>query len=195
MKPTPPRWTQALLRMFLEPADADTVTGDLLEEYRDAIHPSRGQPAADAWYAWQVLGFVLRTVGFWAALFAAAGVARTALDWFAPPLDFHTRATVSTFLGMGLLLATGVWASKRSDSLAAGALAGVATASLAAVISVAGAAMLLALWHDPATMAAIRHSGGLDEVFVLPFAMIVPGTLLGAIGGVVGIGINRLRSA
>jgi hypothetical protein len=205
MTPIPPRWAEALLRVFLRPGDVESVSGDLLEEYRDAIHPVRGQAAADAWYVMQVLGFVWRSVGLWAVLFAAAAITRNALDWLAPPLDFHARSTVSTFLGMGLLTGAGLWASIRFgvlvDGLAdvgvrlvAGALAGIASAALAALISVAGAAVLLAIWHDPATMAAIRGSGGLDEVFVLPFVMILPGCVLGTIGGMLGAVITRLRS-
>jgi len=205
MTPTPPGWAEALLRVFLKPADVDSVSGDLLEAYRDTIHPARGQSGADAWYVMQVFGFVLRSAGVWAALFAAACIARTALDWFAPPVDFHTRATVSTFLGIGLLLATGLWASTRFGSLVdgvadfgarlvAGTVAGIAAAALAAIISVAGAAVLLAFWHDPTTMAAIRASGGLAEVFVLPFVMILPGWVLGTIGGMAGATIMWLRS-
>ena len=94
MSPTPPNWAEALLRVFLTPADFDSVSGDLLEEYRDSIRPVRGKSAADSWYVMQVLGFVWRSARIWAVLFAAAFVTRTALDWLAPPVDFHTRATV-----------------------------------------------------------------------------------------------------
>lgn len=195
MTPTPPSWAEALLRVFLTPADFDSVSGDLLEEYRDSIRPVRGKSSADAWYARQVLGFVWRSTGIWALLFAAAFVTRTALDWLAPPVDFHTRSTVSTFLAIGLLLLAGLWASMRSGSLFAGTLAGVAATAIAAVISVLGAAGLLAIWHDAGTMAAIRDSGGLGEVFELPVVMVVPGAFLGTMGGLVGATIKRLRSA
>jgi hypothetical protein len=194
MSPTPPNWAEALLRVFLTPADFDSVSGDLLEEYRDSIRPVRGKSAADSWYVMQVLGFVWRSARIWAVLFAAAFVTRTALDWLAPPVDFHTRATVSTVLGLGLLLCAGLWASIRSGSFFAGTLAGVAATALGAVLSVIGAAGLLAIWHGPGTMAAIRASGGLNEVFELPVMMIVPGVVFGTIGGVVGATIRRLRS-
>jgi hypothetical protein len=194
MSPSPPSWAEALLRVFVKPADFDSVSGDLLEEYRDTIHPVRGQLAADAWYVTQVLGFVLRGARISAALFAAAFVTRTALDWLMPPLDFHARSMASTFVGIGLLLATGLWASRRSGSLLAGTLAGVATTGIAAVVSVVGAATLLAIWHGPDTMAAIRASGGLGEVFELPIMMILPGAVLGTIGGMVGATIKRLHS-
>lgn len=130
----------------------------------------------------------------WGFLFASVFLARTALDWFAPPADFQVRSTVSTAVGIGLLLLAGFRASRRSGSVAAGAAAGVAAAGLAAVLSVAGAAALLAARHDPAVMTAIQASGGLSEVFELPALMVVPGLVLGTLGGltaVAGQGIVR----
>jgi hypothetical protein len=195
MTPTPPSWAEALLREFLTPADFESVSGDLLEEYRDSIRPARGESAADRWYVRQVVGFVWRSAGIWAALFAAAGITRTALDWFAPPVDFHVRSAVSTGLGVGLLLSAGLWASMRSGSFLSGTLSGVAATAIGALISALAAAGLLAIWHDAGTMAAIRGSGGLAEVFGLPMVMVVPGALLGTMGGLVGATIRRLRSA
>ena len=195
MSVTPPRWAEALLRVFLKPRDVDNVSGDLLEEYRDSIHPARGRRGADVWYVTEVLGFVSHAARVWAVLFGAAFVTRTALDWLAPPLDFHTRSTVSTVVGVGILVASGLWASWRSGSFVAGTVAGLATAAIGALISVIGAAGLLATWHDAETMAAIRGSGGLGEVFALPLMMILPGVVFGTIGGLVGATIKRLRSA
>jgi hypothetical protein len=186
MKTTPPSWADALLRMFLKPADFDSVPRDLLEAYRDSIRPARGQTGADIWYVTQVLGFLWRSSRTWAVVLAAAFVIRTALDWRAPPSDFHARSIVSTLLAVGLLLAVGVRASWRSASFAAGIVAGVATAAISAGISVVSAAGLFALWHDADTIAAIRGSGGLGEVFVLPVMLNIPGAVLGAVGGIVG---------
>ena len=126
MTPTPPNWAEALLRVFLTPADFESVSGDLLEEYRDSIRPVRGESAADTWYVMQVLGFAWRSTRIWAMLLAAAFLARTAVDWLVPPVDFHTRSSVSTFLGIGLLLSAGLWSSMRSGSFFAGTVAGVA---------------------------------------------------------------------
>src|ERR1700716_144228 len=156
----PPRWAEALLRTLLKPGDFESVSGDLLEQYRDSIYPARGRRHAD-----------------W---------------WFAPPLDFHTRSTVSTALGVGTLLAAGFWVAWRSNSFVNGAIAGVVTAGLASVTSIAGAAAMLAIWYDPRTMAAIRGSGGLDEILSLPLMMIFPGLLLGAGGGVACTALKRL---
>src|SRR5262245_31041614 len=66
MNPTPPLWAEEVLQVILKPGDFTSVSGDLLEEYRDTVHPSRGQSAADAWYVRQVSGFVWRSVRVWA---------------------------------------------------------------------------------------------------------------------------------
>jgi hypothetical protein len=189
---TPPGWADALLRLFLASGDVDTVSGDLLEEYRDSILPARGRRRADWWYITEVFGFIWRGARLWAALFGGAFVVRTALDWFAPPRDFHTRATVSTVLAFGILLAAGCWAARRSGSFVAGTVAGIATAGFGAFVSIGGAAALLAIAHDPGTMAAIRGSGGLGEEFTLPLTLVLPGAVLGTVGGMLGAAINRL---
>src|SRR5690242_8027142 len=188
----PPRWAEALLRTLLKPGDFESVSGDLLEQYRDSIYPARGRRRAGWWYARQVFAFVSPGARFFAALFSAQFLARTALDWFAPPLDFHARSAISTALGVGILLAAGFWAAWRSDSFATGAIAGVMTAGLASVTTIAGAASMLAIWHDPQTLAAIRGSGGLDEIFFLPLMMVFPGLLLGVGGGVACTAFKRL---
>jgi hypothetical protein len=190
----PPRWAEGLLHLVLKPGDFASVSGDLLEAYRTSITPARGLRGADVWYVRQVLGFVTRSAGWWGIVFGALWVARHALDWFAPPVDFHTRSDVSTYLGIALLLATGFWAAWRSGSFLAGTLAGALTAVTGAVVSSIGVACLLAIWHTPQTMAAIRGSGGLDEVFILAPFMVLPGVVLGTIGGLVGTGGRRLRS-
>jgi hypothetical protein len=56
----PPRWADALLRLFLSPEEAETESGDLLEAYRDSIHPLRGRRRANLWYVRQVAGYILR---------------------------------------------------------------------------------------------------------------------------------------
>ena len=54
--------------------------------------------------------------------------------------------------------------------------------------------VLLAIFHDPATMDAIAGSGGLSEAFGMPIMMPVPGVLLGAIGRALGAAARRLRA-
>jgi hypothetical protein len=192
---TPPAWAEALLRLFVTPSRYDNVSGDLLEEYRDSVLPTRGPHRADLWYVTQVLGFMSRGAGLWAALFGAAFIARTAMDWLDPTVDFHARSMVSTLLGIGILLVAGFAAGRRSGSIAAGTALALATTAVGAAISIIGAAALLATWHDPGTMAAIRGSGGLSEAFTLPIMMVVPGAVFGTVGGAAGAIVRRVRAA
>jgi hypothetical protein len=51
------------------------------------------------------------------------------------------------------------------------------------VLSVTGVTLLLAIWHDPATLKAAADSGGIGEAYVLPFMMIVPALIVGTVAG------------
>jgi hypothetical protein len=181
----PPWWAETLLRTFLSSGDRESVSGDLLEEYRDSIVPALGA-RADRWYVRQVAGFVWRANALWALAFAGAFLARTAYDWRVPTTDFALRSTVSTCAGVTTLFAAAGWASWRSRLMASGVATAIVTSQIAAVMSVAGAALLLAIWHDPQTQAAIAGSGGLEEVFVLPFMMIIPAAIAGTAGALAG---------
>ena len=191
---TPPAWAEDFLRLLLRRADFDAVSGDLLEEYRDRIHPARGQTGADSWYVRQVIGFAIRSAGVWGALFGVAIVIRTALDWFLPTQDFSVRSATSTYVGIGLLLAAGFSSAWRSGSFASGPLAAALAAVIGALISMAGAAGMLAVFHDSQTMSAIEGSGGLGEFFTMPIMMVVLALILGTIGGALGAAANsKLR--
>jgi hypothetical protein len=65
-------------------------------------------------------------------------------------------------------------------------VAGLATGVISAAIVNLTSLVMLAVWHDPHTMTLIKASGGLDEVFVLPLIVVVPGTVCATFGGVMG---------
>jgi len=85
-----------------------------------------------------------------------------------------------------------LWAAWRSTSFASGPIAGSLSAGIAAITSIAGTAIILAIWHSPQIMDGIRASGGFEEVVGLPLMMVLPGALFGAFGGVAGAGLRRL---
>jgi hypothetical protein len=89
----PPRWAEALLRVLLKPRQRESVSGDLLEEYRDSIVPARGR-AADWWYIRQVIWYLLQASWVWGTLMGSALVIRYLLDTLLPPADYWLRATV-----------------------------------------------------------------------------------------------------
>ena len=192
---TPPRLAEGLLRLLLPPHDRDAVSGDLLEEYRDSIHASRGPARVDAWYWIQVLGFLWHDNKLPAALLGSLLIARTALDWLVPTTDFHTRSTLTTWLVIGTQLFAGFAAAWRSRSPWIGPFAGAMTVFIAQLLHIAGALCLLALFHDQRTWAAIEASGGLDEVFALPMLFVLPAALLATVGSMFGYAVRSTATA
>jgi hypothetical protein len=182
----PPVWAETLLRFFLDARNRDAASGDLLEMYRDEIVPARRRAAADRWYVGQVAGFIWRTTWLWSLAFAAAFAARTAYDWFVPTTDFFLRSEVTTYTAIGLTVAVSLWSAWRARSIAAGALSAVAMMVIAAAMNTVVSLAMLGLWHDTETLAAAQNSGGLGEVFVLPFMAIVPAFVVGTLAGIVG---------
>ena len=80
-RPAPPRWLERLLILCLSPRDRNTVSGDLLEEYREEKLPRLGSLRANVWYVRQSLSFLsVRSFGgplmkialTWTSLFTAA---------------------------------------------------------------------------------------------------------------------------
>jgi len=188
----PPRWAETLLLLSLKRGDRESVSGDLLEAYRDTVVPSRGREAADAWYIRQVAGFVWRATWVWAALFSGAFVARQAWDFFVPTSDFVFRSELTTYTAVALLAATAFWSAWRSGSFVSGIVITILMAEIAAVMSVTGVTLLLAIRHDAATMAAAAASGGISEAYVLPFMAAIPALIVGSIAAAVGSLTRRI---
>ena len=183
---TPPAWAEELLQFVVRRDHRDSISGDLLEEYRERILPSRGTAAADRWYIRQMLGYLWRATWVWAVVMAAAAVLRDVFDQFDPPQSYHLRSMVTTYTAIALFASAGFFGARRTRSFVGGAVAGFAIGVIAAVITVIASALMLAVAHDPRTMHAIARSGGLDEQFILPFVIVVPGTMFATIAAAVG---------
>lgn len=185
----PPRWAEAILRLLLKPEDRDSVSGDLLEEYRETIVPTLGS-AADRWYVRQVASFLLRASWVWGAILGAALVIRYLFDTLVPPTDYFLRATILTYTIMAAFLLTGFSTAWRGRSLRAGILISLSAATIGALISIVGTGVMLTIWHDPATLDAWRRSGGLDEALIdVPLKLVAIGATLGFGGAVFGKGM------
>jgi len=185
----PPRWAEAILRLLLNPKDRESVSGDLLEEYRETIVPALGS-AADRWYVRQVASFLFRASWAWGALVGAALVLRYMLDTFAPPTDYKLRAAILTYGVFAACLLAGSNAAWRGRSVRAGILISITAATIGALISLVGSGVMLAIWHDPATLDAWRRSGGLDEAFLdVPLKIVAIGAILGSGGALFGKGM------
>src|SRR4051812_17054740 len=82
MTEQPPLLAQALLHVVVRPRDADSIAGDLLEEYRVARRPALGALLANGWYIGQVLSVVGRLVWPFALALVAARSVLAALMLF-----------------------------------------------------------------------------------------------------------------
>jgi hypothetical protein len=187
----PPRWAEALLCLLLKPKDRESVSGDLLEEYRDAVVPALGSAAGDRWYVRQVGWFLLRASWGWGALLGAALIIRYLFDTLIPPTDYRMRAATLTYTIFGACLTAGFMAAWRTRSIRAGALTSFSAATIGALLSIAGTTVMLAIWHDPETLEAWRSSGGLEEAFIdVPLNLVAIGMVLGVAGALLGKGAS-----
>jgi hypothetical protein len=97
--PNPPAWAESFLFRLLEPRSRATVTGDLLEEYREGVLPARGVFRARVWYLRQVVSFVTPS-GLMRAVMGSGGegdmanrLSRASLSW-----------TVAASLALGVIV-------------------------------------------------------------------------------------------
>jgi hypothetical protein len=186
----PPHWAESLLRMLLPPEDRDSVSGDLLEEYRESIVPALGGKA-DGWYVRQVAGYVLRKAWIWGAVVGAILVTRYLFDTLAPvrytPGVVHPRSAIMSYALMGTFALGSGWQAWRSGHLRSGVLVALATAAFGGALSAAGTVACLAIWHDPETLEAVRNSGGLAEaLWGVPLLLVPIGLITGATGAIAG---------
>jgi hypothetical protein len=184
MSNPPPVWADTWLRLLLPARDRDTVSGDLMEEYRVSVRPQKSELAADAWYIGQVARFAWRQ-GLWAMALAALFEARTAWDWFVPTTNFVPRSEMTTLVTIATLLVIGASSTMRTRSFKAGVVSTATALIGSALICSVVTAFIYWYWRSPELISAIKGSGGLDEVFTLPVMLVVPGTLIGALGAFV----------
>jgi hypothetical protein len=187
---SPPSWAESLLQLVLSRRDCESVSGDLLEEYRTSIVPSR-RDGADRWYVRQVAGHILRQAGAWGVLVAAIGIWRYLLDTLAPihytPGVVAFRSAVMSWALMAAFASAGAWHAWRTGHLIGGVLLALVAGWIGGALSIAGTALLLVMRHDPATMAAIEGSGGVGELWAIPLIMQpLIGTFCGFLGAVLG---------
>ena len=147
----PPRWAEALLRALLGRDDAETVSGDLIEEYRETVCPSRGRRRADVWYVRQVIGFVWRAPLTWGLVFGAFMSGRAVLDAFSPPADWYLRSAVTSWTAIALIVLAGAWSARRTGRVVSGALVALATFLIGMGLAAAFTSALHAtvMQHDP----------------------------------------------
>jgi hypothetical protein len=184
----PPRWAAALLPLLLRADDAETVTGDLIEEYRDTVYPSSGRWRANAWFVRQVAGFAWRAAWVWGLLIAAFISGRFMLDTFAPPASYSARSFFTTWSSILLYLSTACWAARRTGRARTGVLVAVAAHAIGwiANAAVTTAIVVGVIRNQPEMLRVFHDTGGWGEQWFLPLMLLPFVLVLGCAGGVFG---------
>jgi hypothetical protein len=143
----PPRWLEAVLLRCLPARDRETISGDLLEEYREVQVPRLGPLRANLWYMRQLISFL---------------VARS----------FGGSTMRASLTGMCVLTAlAGVWLAVMEHILKHPGYAG--RSAIAAGIVIQGlATVLFLMWHGHPIFRVIVQAGAMSVVVLGASAII-----------------------
>jgi membrane-associated phospholipid phosphatase len=162
----PPSWAQELLTWLVPRSSEESIPGDLLEEYREAVRPSRGEWRANVWYLRQVVGFLWPLAWMFVVLNASALVLRAILDTFAPPgfgpHSYQLRSSASTYAAVGTFFLAGLYAGYRMGRVRAGVLAAVTASAVGLAVALGFEVILFyaEIQDDPAKLNIFYVTGG-----------------------------------
>ncbi len=205
LEPSPPRWVEAILRSVLRPADRESISGDLLEEYREVRRPALGAFRANAWYIKHVSSVLWQLIQPYALVLGAQGVL-LAVTVFRPghhaanfrPEMRHTFLTMMLVksLWYGSIVGTpgvslfdaaiyffvafrGVQRTRliRTGMLAAGATSFVGMTVLFAAASIITPGLVLAIFVNPLLLLIV------SVYLLIPLGY---GVFIGALAGIAG---------
>jgi hypothetical protein len=188
----PPSWAQELLTWLVPRSSEESISGDLLEEYREAVRPARGARRANLWYLRQVGGFLSRLTWMFVIFNAAAIIVRTILDTFAPPgftaHSYQFRSAASTYAAVSTFLVAGFYAGYRLGRARAGVLAAVTASAGGFALALIFELVLFysVIRDDPGRLDVFSVTGGWGEAIGLPVIITLVAALLGALGGLCG---------
>ncbi len=208
----PPRWSEHLLRSLLLDRDRDTISGDLLEEYRDVAVPTRGAKGARWWYRRQVAGVLWHTAQPSLAIGLAIGTVlgmMNLIDTARHPLADDDAGTMLAWLVALLLIWSAAavavtWRTRRvSDAVKVGAILGIATIVMFHAASIVRVNLFLdAIRHrgDWQNLVARYNQSGFRSIRAYAnyeYATMTPmvialGAIAGSISGVVGGLVNTV---
>jgi len=190
----PPLWAQELLRSLVPLSSEETIPGDLLEAYRDAVRPSRGRWRANLWYLGQVAGFLFRLAWVFVVLNAAAVILRTILDTFLPPHSYQLRSAWSGNAAIATFLLAGIYGGYRVGRVRAGMLAAVTASAVGHTLALIVGVVLFhtVIRNDPAKLTLFYVTGGWDEAIGMPVIITFIAAVLGSCGGLCGKYLSRL---
>lgn len=134
------KWGDFVLRLLVRRRDRETISGDLLEEYREHVRPTRGPWSARLWYVRQVLSFMSPLA--WGVLIGVVLGTWQLIDTAAEPLAEDTPGAMIGIVGTMLVswtlasMAAALPSRRFTHALVAGVTAGVATMAVVDVTSI-----------------------------------------------------------
>lgn len=201
----PPNWAEWVLMASLPAEHAESVSGDLLEAYRDEQWPTRGRVGADWWYVRQVALVSAQSYWLWLialiALFVLSDVSNV-YRLAVPPVGPLAAAC--------LMIAASVQGGWRSVRIGGGLFAGAVTCTLLWLFM---AIWWMTTWYpfalvqqvEPYWIAAWRSSAGPGDTFthwifwdnvgatiMSGLALNASGLAVGFVGGLIGSTARRL---
>ena len=200
----PPRWAERLLLIVLPRRDRETIPGDLLEEFREVVLPSRGRIGARVWYVRQVLSLVPgvmlgAAVGL---VFSAINLIVTVID---PLLDDSPMALLGFYGPMFLIWAVAGYLAYRRSGLLRAVTVGATVAFATFVIFTLGVILRfnmlldvisqrddwrnLLLRYQASGFESLRMYANYEYFTGAPFKMLTASTIgavMGLMGGLVG---------
>jgi hypothetical protein len=165
----------------------ESITGDLLEEYRESKVPAIGVSRANRWYVIQIAAAAWRLMAVFCVTAVLLHAWREAVDELVPVASYVTRSLILTYGMISILVSAGAWTGWRTGRIAGGPL-------VAMLISVIG---WLGAWIAAGSLAVsgvpnLMYPGGIDEMFLLPVMMLPLVLVLGTFGAVLGTAARRL---
>jgi len=177
---SPPGWAEAVLRSLLRPADRESISGDLLEEYRTAKRPALGTLRADACYIKHVLSVLWRLIR--PCALTMAGVTLLSLMFKGLWYGSVVQAPGVSLLDALIYLWAGYHGSRRTRLIATGILAAGSTSLVGFTTLFAAAAIRL----PSLLMFPVAHPASLLILSALLLTALGFGVVIGCVGAVVG---------
>jgi hypothetical protein len=198
------KWGDFVLRLLVRRRDRETISGDLLEEYREHVLPTRGAWSARLWYVRQILSFV-SPIAWGLAVGVALGTLQLVTTARAPLADDDARgmmvmASVILLLWTSISVATSFPTRRFRDAVVAGMLAGLATMAVFDATSILRVNVFLDQiryrddWvnlvarFDASNAPNLRAYANWEYVRDTPFVLaigVIAGALCGALAGVI----------
>ena len=180
-EPSPPRWTQVLLLSLLKPSDRESISGDLLEEYREVKRPALGAFRANAWYFKHVLSVLWLLI--WPCALAMAGISLVSLAVMRIPWNVSlVPAPRVSLLDALIYLWAGYQCSRRTGLIKTATIAAGATAFIGFTVTFTSFTI-----EDPSLLMAPFSKPFIFVILTLLMLLTLSaGVVVGAVGGVIG---------